>query len=214
MKELPLHIECFDNSNLQGTHPVAACVVFRNGIPSKKDYRHFAIKGVEGPDDFASMKEVVTRRYSRLLAENNPLPQLIVIDGGKGQLSAAYAALQSLGLEEIITAVGLAKRMEEIYLATDKTPLFLDKNSSSLRLLMQLRNEAHRFGISFHRQKRSARFTRSALLDIPGLGPRTLEKLLGHFGSLKQISLASQEELAKVVSFALALKITEWNRGK
>jgi len=214
MKELPLHIECFDNSNLQGTHPVAACVVFRNGIPSKKDYRHFAIKGVEGPDDFASMKEVVTRRYSRLLAENNPLPQLIVIDGGKGQLSAAYAALQSLGLEEIITAVGLAKRMEEIYLATDKTPLFLDKNSSSLRLLMQLRNEAHRFGISFHRQKRSARFTRSALLDIPGLGPRTLEKLLGHFGSLKQISLASQEELAKVVSFALTLKITEWNRGK
>jgi len=214
MKEYPVHIECFDNSNLQGTHPVAACVVFRDGVPSKKDYRHFSIKSVEGPDDFASMKEVVTRRYSRLLAENSPLPQLIVIDGGKGQLSAAYAALQSLGLEESITAAGLAKRMEEIYLATDKTPLFLDKNSSSLRLLMQLRDEAHRFGITFHRKKRSAGFTRSALLDIPGIGPRTLEKLLHHFGSLKQISLSSQEELAKVVSTALALKITEWSRGR
>ncbi|HOG24638.1 MAG TPA: excinuclease ABC subunit UvrC [Bacteroidales bacterium] len=210
MKESPVHIECFDNSNLQGSHPVAACVVFRDGVPSKKNYRHYTIKSVEGPDDFASMKEVVTRRYSRILAESSPLPQLIVIDGGKGQLSAAYSALQSLGLEHSITAVGLAKRMEEIYLATDKTPLFLDKNSSSLRLLMQLRNEAHRFGITFHRKQRSAGFTRSALLEIPGIGPRTLEKLLRHFGSLRQISLASREELTKVVSNALALKITEW----
>lgn len=215
MNVLPLHIECFDNSNLQGSHPVAACVVFRNGIPSKKDYRHFAIKSVEGPDDFASMTEVVTRRYSRLQSEGSPLPQLVVIDGGKGQLSAAFNVLDGLGLAEKITVVGLAKRLEEIYLATDRTPLFLDKNSSSLRLLMQLRNEAHRFGITFHRKKRSAGFTRSALLDIPGIGPRTMEKLLGHFGSLKQIALATEEELARIVPAKLAVKIKEFtvNQG-
>lgn len=209
MKELPLHMECFDNSNLQGSHPVAACVVFRNGLPSKKEYRHFTIKNVTGPDDFASMTEVVARRYKRMLEQNDPLPQLVVIDGGKGQLSAAYNALESLGLSKNITLVGLAKRLEEIYLATDKTPLFLDKNSSSLRLLMQLRNEAHRFGITFHRQKRSARFTRSALLDIPGIGPVLMEKLLGRFGSLKQIALAPEEELAAVVSVKIARKIKE-----
>jgi excinuclease ABC subunit C len=155
------------------------------------------------------MTEVVARRYKRMLEQNDPLPQVVVIDGGKGQLSAAYNALESLGLSKNITLVGLAKRLEEIYLATDKTPLFLDKNSSSLRLLMQLRNEAHRFGITFHRQKRSARFTRSALLDIPGIGPVLMEKLLGRFGSLKQIALAPEEELAAVVSVKIARKIKE-----
>lgn len=215
MEQLPVHIECFDNSNLHGSHPVAACVVFRNGVPSKKDYRHFAIKSIEGPDDFASMTEVVTRRYSRLLKEESPLPQLVVIDGGKGQLSAAFVALDSLGLAEKITVIGLAKRLEEIYLVTDKTPLFLDKNSSSLRILMQLRNEAHRFGIAFHRTKRSAGFARSVLSDIPGVGPRTMEKLLGHFGSLKRITLATETELARIIPAKLAAKIREFiiNQG-
>lgn len=210
MPVLPLHIECFDNSNLQGTHPVAACVVFKNGLPSKKDYRHFSIKTVEGPDDFASMTEVVTRRYGRLLSENGPLPQLVVIDGGKGQLSAAFAALEALHLTPSVTVVGLAKRLEEIYLPTDKTPLFLDKNSSSLRLIMQLRNEAHRFGITFHRKKRSAGFARSVLLDVPGIGPRTMEKLLNRFGSLKCIAEASQQELAGVIAVKTAEKLREY----
>ena len=210
MPVLPLHIECFDNSNLQGTHPVAACVVFKNGLPSKKDYRHFSIKTVEGPDDFASMTEVVTRRYGRLLSENGPLPQLVVIDGGKGQLSAAFAALEALHLTPSVTVVGLAKRLEEIYLPTDKTPLFLDKNSSSLRLIMQLRNEAHRFGITFHRKKRSAGFARSVLLDVPGIGPRTMEKLLNRFGSLKRIAEASQQELAGVIAVKTAEKLREY----
>ena len=210
MPVLPLHIECFDNSNLQGTHPVAACVVFKNGLPSKKDYRHFSIKSVEGPDDFASMTEVVTRRYGRLLSENGPLPQLVVIDGGKGQLSAAFAALEALHLTPSVTVVGLAKRLEEIYLPTDKTPLFLDKNSSSLRLIMQLRNEAHRFGIMFHRKKRSAGFARSVLLDVPGIGPRTMEKLLNRFGSLKRIAEASQQELAGVIAVKTAEKLREY----
>lgn len=210
MPVLPLHIECFDNSNLQGTHPVAACVVFKNGLPSKNDYRHFSIKSVEGPDDFASMTEVVTRRYGRLLSENGPLPQLVVIDGGKGQLSAAFAALEALHLTPSVTVVGLAKRLEEIYLPTDKTPLFLDKNSSSLRLIMQLRNEAHRFGIMFHRKKRSAGFARSVLLDVPGIGPRTMEKLLNRFGSLKRIAEASQQELAGVIAVKTAEKLREY----
>ncbi len=210
MPVLPLHIECFDNSNLQGTHPVAACVVFKNGLPSKKDYRHFSIKTVEGPDDFASMTEVITRRYGRLLSENGPLPQLVVIDGGKGQLSAAFAALEALHLTPSVTVVGLAKRLEEIYLPTDKTPLFLDKNSSSLRLIMQLRNEAHRFGITFHRKKRSAGFARSVLLDVPGIGPRTMERLLNRFGSLKRIAEASQQELAGVIAVKTAEKLREY----
>ncbi len=210
MPVLPLHIECFDNSNLQGTHPVAACVVFKNGLPSKKDYRHFSIKTVEGPDDFASMTEVITRRYGRLLSENGPLPQLVIIDGGKGQLSAAFAALEALHLTPSVTVVGLAKRLEEIYLPTDKTPLFLDKNSSSLRLIMQLRNEAHRFGITFHRKKRSAGFARSVLLDVPGIGPRTMERLLNRFGSLKRIAEASQQELAGVIAVKTAEKLREY----
>ncbi len=210
MKALPVHIECFDNSNLQGSNPVAACVVFKNAIPSKKDYRHFSIKTVEGPDDFASMKEVLTRRYQRLLRENEPLPQLVVIDGGKGQLSAAFSVLNELKLIPSITVIGLAKRLEEIYLPGDNTPLFLDKNSSSLRLLMHLRNEAHRFGITFHRGKRSAGFARSVLLDVPGIGPRTMEKLLERFGSVKRIAGATQQELSGVIPVKTAEKLKEY----
>ena len=210
MQSLPVHIECFDNSNLQGSNPVAACVVFRNGVPSNKDYRHFSIKTVEGPNDFASMKEVVTRRYSRMLREKQPLPQLVVIDGGKGQLSAAFSALNDLQPVPAVTVIGLAKRLEEIYLATDKTPLFLDKNSSSLRILMHLRNEAHRFGITFHRKKRSSGFARSVLTDIPGIGPRTMEKLLARYGSLKYIKKATLEELSGVIPAKTAQKLRDY----
>ena len=210
MPSLPIHIECFDNSNLQGSNPVAACVVFRNGVPSNKDYRHFSIKTVEGPNDFASMKEVVTRRYSRVLREKQPLPQLVVIDGGKGQLSAAFSALKDLQLVPAVTVIGLAKRLEEIYLATDKTPLFLDKNSSSLRILMHLRNEAHRFGITFHRKKRSSGFARSVLTDVPGIGPRTMEKLMARYGSLKHIEKATLEELSGVIPAKTAQKLKDY----
>ena len=210
MQSLPVHIECFDNSNLQGSNPVAACVVFRNGVPSNKDYRHFSIKTVEGPNDFASMKEVVTRRYSRMLREKQPLPQLVVIDGGKGQLSAAFSALNDLQPVPAVTVIGLAKSLEEIYLATDKTPLFLDKNSSSLRILMHLRNEAHRFGITFHRKKRSSGFARSVLTDIPGIGPRTMEKLLARYGSLKYIKKATLEELSGVIPAKTAQKLRDY----
>ncbi len=210
MPSLPVHIECFDNSNLQGSNPVAACVVFRNGVPSNKDYRHFSIKTVEGPNDFASMKEVVTRRYSRVLREKQPLPQLVVIDGGKGQLSAAFSALKDLQLVPAVTVIGLAKRLEEIYLATDKTPLFLDKNSSSLRILMHLRNEAHRFGITFHRKKRSSGFARSVLTDVPGIGPRTMEKLMARYGSLKHIEKATLEELSGVIPAKTAQKLKDY----
>ena len=210
MPSLPVHIECFDNSNLQGSNPVAACVVFRNGVPSNKDYRHFSIKTVEGPNDFASMKEVVTRRYSRVLREKQPLPQLVVIDGGKGQLSAAFSALKDLQLVPAVTVIGLAKRLEEIYLATDKTPLFLDKNSSSLRILMHLRNEAHRFGITFHRKKRSSGFARSVLTDVPGIGPRTMERLMVRYGSLKHIEKATLEELSGVIPAKTAQKLKDY----
>ncbi|MDD3549237.1 MAG: excinuclease ABC subunit UvrC [Bacteroidales bacterium] len=210
MPSLPVHIECFDNSNLQGSNPVAACVVFRNGVPSNKDYRHFSIKTVEGPNDFASMKEVVTRRYSRVLREKQPLPQLVVIDGGKGQLSAAFSALKDLQLVPAVTVIGLAKRLEEIYLATDKTPLFLDKNSSSLRILMHLRNEAHRFGITFHRKKRSSGFARSVLTDVPGIGPRTMERLMARYGSLKHIEKATLEELSGVIPAKTAQKLRDY----
>ena len=210
MPSLPVHIECFDNSNLQGSNPVAACVVFRNGVPSNKDYRHFSIKTVEGPNDFASMKEVVTRRYSRVLREKQPLPQLVVIDGGKGQLSAAFSALKDLQLVPAVTVIGLAKRLEEIYLATDKTPLFLDKNSSSLRILMHLRNEAHRFGITFHRKKRSSGFARSVLTDVPGIGPRTMERLMVRYGSLKHREKATLEELSGVIPAKTAQKLRDY----
>lgn len=214
MKELPVHIECFDNSHLQGSHPVSACVVFKDALPSKKEYRHFIIKSVSGPDDYAAMKEAITRRYSRLLRENKPLPQLVVVDGGKGQLSAAYGVLEQLDLTEQITVVGLAEKMEEMYLATDKTPLFLDKNSSSLRLLMQLRNEAHRFSQTFHRKKREKSMVTSVLLDIPGVGPRTMEKLLTHFGSVANIQKAEVSDLERVVSPRLARTITAFFDAK
>ena len=194
-----MHIECFDNSNIQGTNPVASCVVFRNGKPSKKDYRKFNIKTVVGANDFASMYEVVTRRYSRLLEEDQPLPQLIVIDGGRGQLDFAYEALAELGLSERIPVIGIAKRLEELIRPGDPNPLFLDKNSPSLRLIMQLRDEAHRFGITFHRSLRSKGQIHSQLDQIKGIGPVAKEKLLKEFKSVKRISEAPKEDLYAVI---------------
>lgn len=199
LSELPAHIECFDNSNTQGTNPVAACVVFRDARPSKKDYRHFNIKTVEGPDDFASMEEVIYRRYRRMLDESEPLPQLIVIDGGKGQLSSAVNSLEKLGLAGKVAVVGIAKRLEEIYFPGDTTPLYLDKRSESLKLIQQMRDEAHRFGITFHRNRRSKAMVNSELQYIDGIGQKTIEKLLQEFKSVAQLKLASQEELEKVI---------------
>ena len=200
----PRHIECFDNSNIQGTNPVAACVVFRDALPSKRDYRHFKIKTVVGANDFASMKEVVNRRYSRMMAEGEDLPQLIVIDGGKGQLSFALEALRELGIGEEVFVVGLAERMEEVVIPGDPLPLFLDRNSSSLRVLMHIRDEAHRFGITHHRNLRAKAQTESILRTIPGVGPKTEEKLLKHFRSVKRMKEASLEELTAVVGPKLA----------
>lgn len=208
MKELPMHIECFDNSNIQGTNPVAACVVFRGGLPSKKDYRKFKIKTVVGANDYASMKEIVNRRYSRVLAENpEDLPQLVVIDGGKGQLSFAWQAICELGLEGKFTVVGLAERLEEIIRIGDSYPLFLDRNSQAFRVITHIRDEAHRFGITFHRDLRSKAQIHSALNDIPGVGERTEQRLLLHFGSVARIAAASQEEIADLVGPRLAQKI-------
>ncbi len=195
----PRHIECFDNSNIQGTNPVAACVVFKDGKPSKKDYRKFNIKTVEGPDDFASMEEVVYRRYKRLLEEKEPLPQLIIVDGGKGQLSSGLKALEDLGLRGKVTIVGIAKRLEEIYYPGDSIPLYLDKRSESLKVIQHLRNEAHRFGITFHRQKRSKAALETELDDIAGIGEKTAIALLKHFRSVKRIKEASLKELQEVV---------------
>ena len=203
----PRHIECFDNSNIQGTNPVASCVVFRDGLPCKRDYRHFNIKTVVGANDYASMKEVVNRRYSRLMAEGEELPQLVVIDGGKGQLGFALEALMELGISDKIFIVGLAKRMEEVIVPGDPLPLFLDRNSSSLRVLMQIRDEAHRFGITHHRNLRSKAQTVSALRLLPGIGEATEQKLLRHFKSLKKIKEASLEELTAVVGPAKAALI-------
>ncbi|WP_172916659.1 excinuclease ABC subunit UvrC [Capnocytophaga canis] len=211
LSEPPIHIECFDNSNIQGTNPVAACVVFRNGKPSKKDYRHFNIKTVEGPNDFASMEEVVYRRYKRLLEENEPLPQLIIIDGGKGQLSSALKSLESLDLRGKIAIIGIAKRLEEIYFPEDSIPLYLDKKSESLKLIQQLRNEAHRFGITFHRQKRSKVAIVSELDNIEGIGDKTKESLLKHFKSVKRIKEASLEDLQAVIGYR-AKKVWEYFR--
>ena len=199
MREEPRHIECFDNSNIQGTNPVAACVVFKDGKPSKKDYRKFNIKTVEGPNDFASMEEVVFRRYRRLLNEGEPLPQLIVIDGGKGQLSSAVKALEILELRGKIAIIGIAKRLEEIFYPGDSIPLYLDKKSETLKIIQQLRNEAHRFGITFHRQKRSSAALNPELESIPGIGEKTAVELLKSFRSMKKIKTASLEELAAVV---------------
>lgn len=208
MKELPRHIECFDNSNIQGTNPVASCTVFRNAVPSKKDYRHFKIKTVVGANDFASMKEVVNRRYSRMLAESpDDLPQLIVIDGGKGQLSAAYEALYELGLSERLTVIGLAKRLEEVIRVGDPYPLFLDMNSQASKVLRQIRDEAHRFGITFHRNLRSKSQVESALSSIPGVGPKTEQRLILHFGSVARIAAASEDDIAALVGKSLARKV-------
>ncbi|MBZ0204845.1 MAG: excinuclease ABC subunit UvrC [Flavobacteriales bacterium] len=195
LTELPRHIECFDNSNTQGTDPVSACVVFKDAKPSKKDYRHFNIRTVEGPDDFASMEEAVERRYARLLTEDAPLPQLVVIDGGKGQLHAALNVFDRLGLRGKIALVGIAKNLEEIFFPGDPYPLHIDKRSTSLRLIQQMRNEAHRFGIAHHRSKRSKRTVRTGLEDIPGIGPSTAKKLLNRFGSIKGIREATSEEV-------------------
>lgn len=205
----PRHIECFDNSNIQGSNPVAACVVFKNGKPSKKEYRHYNIKTVEGPDDFASMEEVVFRRYKRLMAEDEPLPQLIIIDGGKGQLSSALKSLDVLDLRGKIAIVGIAKRLEEIYFPEDPIPLYLDKKSESLKVIQQLRNEAHRFGIIFHRNKRSKAAINSELISIEGIGEKTAEELLKSFKSVKRIKEASLEKLSQKVGMARAKKIYE-----
>jgi excinuclease ABC subunit C len=203
----PYHIECFDNSNIQGSNPVAACVVFKNGKPYKKEYRHYNIKTVKGPDDFASMEEVVYRRYKRLLEEEASLPQLIVIDGGKGQLSSAVKSLDLLGLRGKISIVGIAKRLEEIYFPGDSIPLYLDKRSESLKILQRARDEAHRFGITFHRQKRSKGSLNSELDQVEGIGPATRDKLLRHFKSLKRIKEASKEALENVLGKQKGSKI-------
>ncbi|MBL7956217.1 MAG: excinuclease ABC subunit C [Flavobacteriales bacterium] len=199
LSELPRHIECFDNSNTQGTDPVSACVVFKDAKPSKKDYRHFNIRTVEGPDDFASMEEAVERRYARLITEGEPLPQLVVIDGGKGQLGAAMNALERLGLHGKLAVIGIAKKLEEIYFPGDPFPLHIDKRSSSLRVIQHMRNEAHRFGITHHRGKRSKRIVRTGLEEIPGIGPGTAQKLLKKFGSIKGIREALPEDVAAEV---------------
>lgn len=204
LSELPRHIECFDNSNIQGSNPVASCVVFKNAKPSKKDYRHFNIKTVEGPNDFASMKEVLTRRYSRLMAEGEPLPQLVVVDGGKGQLSSAAEALEEIGLRGKIALVGIAKRLEEIYFPGDSIPLYIDKNSESLKVVQHLRDEAHRFGITHHRNRRSKSAITSELDSIHGIGEATRNLLLQHFKSVKRVSEASLDALAAVIGPAKA----------
>lgn len=207
LSELPRHIECFDNSNIQGTNAVSSCVVFKNCKPSKRDYRHFNVKTVEGPDDFATMREVLTRRYSRLLAENESLPQLIIVDGGKGQLSSAVEVLDELGLRGKIAVVGIAKRLEEIYFPGDSIPLYIDKNSESLRIVQHLRDEAHRFGITHHRNRRSKSQTASQLDTIKGVGDKTKTALLQHFKSVKRIKEATVEEIATVVGKAKATLI-------
>ncbi|MGN1220629.1 MAG: excinuclease ABC subunit UvrC [Candidatus Cryptobacteroides sp.] len=211
MRVLPEHIECFDNSNIQGTNPVASCVVFRDARPSKKDYRHFKIKTVVGANDYASMKEVVNRRYSRMLEENpDDLPQLIVIDGGKGQLSFAYEALAELGLTEKLMVVGLAKRLEEVIRVSDPYPLFIDRNSQALKVLQQIRDEAHRFGITFHRNLRSKAQIASALREIPGVGEKTEQRLILRFGSVARIAAASEKEVAEIVGPKLAATVLEY----
>lgn len=207
LKEKPKHIECFDNSNIQGNNPVAACVVFKNGKASKKEYRHFNIKTVEGPDDFASMEEVVYRRYSRLLKEGEDLPQLVVIDGGKGQLSSAVKSLERLGLMGKIAIIGIAKKLEEIYFPGDSIPLYLDKRSETLKVIQQARNEAHRFGISHHRNQRSKDALHTSLDNIPGIGPKTIQKLISHFGSVKRVLAADEQELISLVGKEKARRI-------
>jgi excinuclease ABC subunit C len=206
----PRHIECFDNSNIQGTNPVAACVVFKDGKPSKKDYRHFNIKTVEGPNDFASMEEVVYRRYKRLLDEKQELPQLIIIDGGKGQLSSALKSIDDLGLRGKIAIIGIAKRLEELFYPGDSVPLYLDKKSETLKIIQHLRNEAHRFGITFHRDQRSKSALNSSIESIPGIGEKTMLTLIKHFKSVKRLKLATEKEISEVIGIAKAKKISEF----
>jgi excinuclease ABC subunit C len=228
LEELPVHIECFDNSNIQGSNPVASCVVFKKAKASKRDYRHFSIKTVSGIDDFASMKEVVIRRYTRLVKEEQELPQLIIVDGGKGQLSAAVEAHKNIIeigekenisesiLEKVrsIRIIGIAKRLEEIYFPHDSTPLYLNKNSESLKLIQQMRDEAHRFGISFHRNLRSKVQIKSELDEIPGIGSNTKNLLLKHFKSLKKIREANRDELEKIVGKAKSNSIINFYKSK
>jgi excinuclease ABC subunit C len=214
LSEEPKHIECFDNSNIQGTHPVAACVVFRDGKPSKKEYRHYNIKTVEGPDDFASMEEVVFRRYKRLLEEKQALPQLIIVDGGKGQLSSGLKALEELGLRGKIAIIGIAKRLEEIYYPDDPIPLYLDKKSETLKITQYLRNEAHRFGITFHRNKRSKTAIQSELEQIPNIGKQTITTLLLKFKSAKRVKEATFNALKDEIGNARALRVYEFYHPK
>lgn len=210
LKELPTHMECFDNSNIHGTNPVSACVVFKNAKPSKKDYRIFNIETVEGPDDFASMREAVGRRYSRLLREGEDLPQLVVIDGGKGQLSSAVEALELLGLRGKVAVIGIAKRLEEIYFPGDSIPIYLDKRSESLKVIQHMRDEAHRFGLSKHRNRRSNSAIKSELEQVEGVGPKSIEKLLKHFGSVKRLKESNKEEIKQVVGEKLAEKLANF----
>jgi excinuclease ABC subunit C len=199
MNELPKHIECFDNSNFQGEYPVSAMVCFKDAKPDKKEYRHYIIRTVQGPDDFASMEEVIYRRYKRLQDENKPMPQLIVVDGGKGQLSAAIKSLEKLGLRGEITVIGIAKKLEEIYYPGDNLPMYLDKKSETLKVLQRLRDEAHRFGITHHRRRRDKGTLKTGLMEIPGIGKNTAEKLLKAFKSIKKIQDAEQAEIEEVV---------------
>lgn len=199
LKEIPIHIECFDNSNFQGSNPTASCVVFKKGVPSKKDYRHYNIKTVVGPDDYASMEEIVLRRYRRLLKEKKSLPQLIVIDGGKGQLSSAIKSLKELKVYGKIAIIGIAKRLEEIYFPNDNTPIYLDKRSSSLKLIQQLRNEAHRFAINHHRKKRSLNSISSELEKIDGIGPKTVDKIIQNYGSFENLMKSKRSEIVKLI---------------
>jgi len=209
LKEIPHFMECFDNSNLQGTNPVASCVVFKDAKPYKSEYRHFNIKTVEGPDDFASMEEIIFRRYSRLLEENRELPQLIVIDGGKGQLNAAFSSLKKLGIEEKIDIISIAKRLEEIYKVNDPVPLYIDKNSTTLKVIQNIRNEAHRFGIAFHRDKRSKEMIVSWLDSIDGIGEKTKEQLMKKFKSVENLKQAELQEIEKVIGKSKAVMIVE-----
>jgi excinuclease ABC subunit C len=214
MPDMPVHIECFDNSNIMGTNPVAACVVFRNARPSKNEYRHFNIKTVSGPNDFSSMEEIVYRRYKRMLEEGSDLPQLIIVDGGKGQLSSAMKSIEKLGLREKITIIGIAKKLEEIYFPGDNVPIYLDKNSISLKIIQQLRNEAHRFGINFHRDKRSSDMLKSEFDQIKGIGPKTKEILFKNFSSVEDVKKSSPEELEKLLGRSKATVLTEYFKNQ
>lgn len=210
MDVVPLHIECFDNSNIQGTNPVSSCVVFKNAKPSNKDYRHFKVKTVEGPNDFASMEEVVYRRYKRMLDEGSSLPQLIIIDGGKGQLSAAMKSLETLEIVDKVTVIGIAKKLEEIFFPGDSLPLYINKKSESLKLIQQARNEAHRFAITFHRDQRSKNFLGTQLTNIPGIGDQTATKILKKFGSIQRLKETPTEEIESLVGKVLAQKIVDY----